>query len=221
MEELPAAGTAPTSHPCLFRLFSRCAFYFRQRRASPNKCGADKKCRLDSPGGRCPVTTTGTARIAARPAALSTSSPGPSLPSLGTTHADQRRGQDTVLKAANAVAPQGLPSREAPIHQQKLARTTPKTNQATATFGFQTQTTWCEGLRLGCPLPSPHRCRFRTRCAGGDERGHHLPHTPARDSTRQGEAACERLGVTSTLSLVPKTSMLKLIYPCLSSTAFL
>lgn len=28
----------------------------------------------------------------------------------GTTHADQRRGQDTVLKAANAIAPHGFPS---------------------------------------------------------------------------------------------------------------
>jgi len=64
-----------------------------------------------------------------------------------------------------------------------------------------------------------HSVLGRTR--GAQEGGRHLPHTPAREPARQGEAACERLGVTSTLSLVPKTSMLKLIYPCLSSTAFL
>lgn len=34
----------------------------------------------------------------------------------GTTRADQRRGQDTVLKAAKAIAPHGFPSREAPVH---------------------------------------------------------------------------------------------------------
>lgn len=54
VEVLPAAGTTPTSHPYLFRLFSCRSFYFRQERASQNKCGADKKRRLGSPEGQCP-----------------------------------------------------------------------------------------------------------------------------------------------------------------------
>lgn len=63
------------------------------------------------------VTTTGTAQIAALPAALSKSSPGLSLQQCSqTTHVDQRHGQYTALTAANAIAPHGFPSREAPVH---------------------------------------------------------------------------------------------------------
>lgn len=118
------------------------------------------------------------------------------------------------------------------LHERHLSisnppsQTTPKTDPAAVTFGFQIQTTRHEDSHLGCPLPSPHLCWFQTQHAlgtwdGGHGRGTSPAHTCRGDSARQGEATCERLGVTSTLSLLPKTSMLKLIYPCLSSTAFL